>query len=190
MDAASGLLPPPPGPAAGGQPQGRARPQERGLPYLPVPAPTGSPSARLARPGRARPSSRRPSGGAWSGRCRRVPSAPCRAACGPSPCGPATSRGRGSAASAAPPPAPPRSARRERPSGLSGGRSRGRAGRRRGRCAGARTRDRRPAGSCPTPPPPLRGAGGRPLRPPSECGPGGNGRRAGRAPPLRPGSGP
>ena len=36
MDAASGLLPPPPCPAAGGQPQGRARPQERRLPYLAV----------------------------------------------------------------------------------------------------------------------------------------------------------
>ena len=36
LDAASGLLPAPPRPAACGQPQGRADAQERGLPYLAV----------------------------------------------------------------------------------------------------------------------------------------------------------
>ena len=36
LDALSGLLPAVPGPAACGQPQGRSRPKERRLPYLPV----------------------------------------------------------------------------------------------------------------------------------------------------------
>ena len=108
VNAVAGLLPAMPCPAAADQPQGRARRQERRLPDLPVLHP------QVALQGRKRAQAEDGHRdavhlqGAWSGRCRRAPWAPCRAACGPCPCGPGTSRGRGSAASAAPPPAPPR----------------------------------------------------------------------------------
>ena len=58
------------------------------------------------------------------------------------------------------------------------------------RCGAARTRGRRPAASCSTPAPPRPGAGGRPRRESPVSGPGGSGRRSGRAPPGLGGSGP